>query len=65
MLHRGFIMSNVILGIDASTSIVGWAFSQSGSVMDAGFLNISKLETNKEKGKLVIDFLSKHSFVTE
>ena len=63
MLHRGFIMSNVILGIDASTSIVGWAFSQSGSVMDAGFLNISKLETNKEKGKLVIDFLSKHSLI--
>jgi hypothetical protein len=53
-----------ILGLDASTSIVGWSFAQSGSVMDAGFLNVSKLETNKEKGKFVIDFLSKHSLIS-
>lgn len=56
-------MSNIILGLDASTSIVGWSFAQSGSVIDAGFLNISKFETNKEKGKFVINFLSKHSLI--
>ena len=50
----------MILGLDASTSIVGWAFAESGSVIDAGFLNISKLETNKEKGKAVIDFMLHH-----
>jgi len=50
----------IVLGLDASTNIVGWAFAESGSVKDAGFLNISKLETNKERGKFVIDFLSKH-----
>ncbi len=54
---------NIILGLDASTSIVGWAFSESGSVLDAGFLNISKLETNKEKGKFVISFLVKHELI--
>ena len=54
---------NVILGIDASTSTVGWAFSQSGSVMDAGFLNISKLATNKEKGLFVINFLKNHQLI--
>ncbi len=54
---------NSILGIDASTSIVGWAFSQSGSILDAGFLNISKIETNKEKGRFVIDFFSKHPLI--
>jgi len=56
---------DIILGIDASTSIVGWAFSQSGSVMDAGFLNISKIETNKEKGRFVIDFFSKHNLIEQ
>lgn len=50
----------MILGLDASTSTVGWCFAESGSVLDAGFLNISKLETNKEKGKFIIDFLAKH-----
>lgn len=50
----------LVCGLDASTSIVGWAFSESGSVMDASFLNVSKLETNKEKGCAVIDLLSIH-----
>jgi len=50
----------MILGLDASTSITGWAFCEGQTVVDAGFLNISKLETNKEKGRFVIDFLSKH-----
>jgi len=54
---------NIVLGIDASTSMVGWAFSESGFVSDAGFLNISKLETNKEKGLFVIDFLKKHPLI--
>jgi len=53
----------VICGLDASTSIVGYAFSENNSILDAGFLNISKLETNKEKGKLVIKFLSNHPLI--
>ncbi len=56
---------NIILGIDASTSIIGWAFSQSSSIVDAGFLNISKIETNKEKGRFIIDFLSKHPLIDQ
>ena len=57
-------MSNIVLGLDASTSIVGWSFAETSSVIDAGFLNVSKFKTNKEKGKFVIDFLSKHSLIT-
>ena len=53
----------VICGIDASTSIVGWAFSEDNNVLDAGFLNISKLETNKTKGLFIIDFLKKHPLI--
>ncbi len=64
-IYRFFMSKNIILGLDASTSIVGWAFSQSGSVSDAGFLNISKLDTNKEKGKFVIEFLSKHPQISD
>jgi hypothetical protein len=47
----------MILGLDASTSIVGWAFADGESVVDAGFINVSKFETNKEKGSNVIKFL--------
>ena len=53
----------MILGLDASCSCVGWCFAETGSVMDAGFLNISKLDTNKEKGNFVINFLSHHPCV--
>lgn len=56
-------MYKTTLGIDASTSMVGWAFSENGSILDAGFLNISKIETNKQKGLFVIDFLSKHTLI--
>jgi len=54
---------SIICGLDASTNIVGWSFAESGSVLDAGFLNISKLETNKEKGKFVVNFLSSHPLI--
>jgi hypothetical protein len=50
----------VICGLDASTSITGWAFQEDGKLLDAGWLNISKIETNKLKGKFVLDFLIKH-----
>ena len=51
------------LGLDASCSCVGWAFVEIGSVVDAGFLNISKLDTNKEKGNFVINFLLAHPLI--
>src|ERR1039458_2444941 len=60
---KGFFM--IICGLDASTSCVGWSFVNDNSVLDAGFLNISKLETNKTKGKFVVDFLSKHPLISQ
>lgn len=47
----------MILGLDASTSTVGWAFSDNGKIVNAGFLDISSKETNKEKAFLVVDHL--------
>jgi hypothetical protein len=45
------------LGLDASTSTVGWAFSEDGKIVNAGFLDISHLETSKEKSFFVLDHL--------
>jgi hypothetical protein len=54
-------MGGFVLGLDASTSIVGYAFAdERKKIRDAGFLNISKLENNREKGKFVVEFLKKH-----
>lgn len=55
----------ITCGLDASTNIVGWAFAEDKSVLDAGFLNISKLTTNKEKAKLVVNFLSNHPLISK
>ncbi len=49
-----------VLGLDASTQIVGWAIQEDGIVQDAGFIDISKKDTNKEKGLLVIETIEKH-----
>ena len=47
----------MILGLDASTSTVGWAFSDNGKIIDAGFIDISSQDTNKEKSLFVLDYL--------
>jgi hypothetical protein len=39
----------MILGLDASTSVCGWAFFDGTNIVDAGFIDTSKQETNKEK----------------
>lgn len=55
----------IVMGLDASTSIVGWAFAESGSILDAGFLNISKFETNRDKGSFVIETLNTHPLIND
>lgn len=42
------------LGFDASTTTCGWAFYNGVDIVDAGFLDISKYDTNKEKAICVI-----------
>jgi hypothetical protein len=49
----------VILGLDSSTSVTGWAFSKDGKVLDAGYIDTKKLETTKEKTFHVISCLEK------
>lgn len=47
----------VILGLDSSTSVTGWAFSKDRKVLDAGFIDTKSLETTKEKAFHVISLL--------
>jgi uncharacterized membrane protein len=51
---------DMTLGFDASTTCVGWAFFNGTTIEDAGFIDISKLETNKEKALHVITTLTLH-----
>jgi Holliday junction resolvasome RuvABC endonuclease subunit len=39
----------MILGLDCSTVVCGWAMFDGISILDAGFIDISKIDTNKEK----------------
>lgn len=47
----------MVLGFDASTTCAGWAFWNGTEIVDAGFLDLSRLETNKEKAFHVISVL--------
>ena len=45
------------LGLDCSTTCCGFAFFNGVEIVDAGFIDISKLETNKEKAFHIIKTL--------
>ncbi len=53
------------LGFDVSTTCAGWAFSQSGSIKDAGFIDIKDFPTSKEKAFHVISTLEKHKYFNQ
>lgn len=47
----------MVLGFDASTTTCGWAFYDGTVIVDAGFVDISKCPTNKEKVLRVISVI--------
>jgi len=49
----------VILGLDASTTCVGYAFTEDKKILDMGFIDIKKETTPKDKVQKVLDFLNK------
>ena len=53
----------VTLGLDISTSCVGYAFTKDKKILDMGFIDISKQKTPKEKVFKVLDFLNKSSYI--
>ena len=55
----------VTLGLDASTTCVGYAFTKDKKILDMGFIDIKKEKTPKEKVFKVLDFLNNSSYIDE
>ena len=53
----------VTLGLDISTSCVGYAFTQDKKILDMGFIDIKKEKTPKDKVQKVLDFLHQSSYI--
>ena len=55
----------VRLGLDASTTCVGYAFTQDKKILDMGFIDIKKETTPKDKVQKVLGFLDNISYIDE
>ena len=55
----------VTLGLDASTTCVGYAFTEDKKILDMGFIDIKKEKTPKEKVFKVLDFLNNNSYIDD
>ena len=53
----------VILGLDISTSCVGYAFTKDKKILDMGFIDIKKEKTPKEKVQKVLNFINENSYI--
>ena len=53
----------VTLGLDISTTTVGYAFTKDKKILNMGFIDIKKQTTPKEKVFKVIDFLNQSSYI--
>ena len=55
----------VTLGLDASTTCVGYAFTEDKKILDMGFIDIKKEKTPKEKVQKVLGFLNESKYIDE
>ena len=53
----------VTLGLDASTTCVGYAFTEDKKILDMGFIDIKKENTPKEKVEKVLGFLNESPYI--
>ena len=53
----------VTLGLDISTSCVGYAFTKDKKILDMGFIDIKKQITHKEKAFFVLTEINKSSYI--
>ena len=53
----------VTLGLDISTSTVGYAFTQNQRILDMGFIDIKKLDTYKRKAFFILSELDKNKHI--
>ena len=55
----------VTLGLDASTTCVGYAFTQDKKILDMGFIDIKKETTPKDKVEKVLGKLNESSYIDD
>ena len=55
----------VTLGLDASTTCVGYAFTEDKKILDMGFIDIKKETTPKDKVQKVLEFLNNAPYIEE
>ena len=55
----------MVLGLDVSTSCVGYAFTKNKKIIDMGFIDLKKQKTPKEKTFFVLTHLSKNPYIDE
>ena len=53
----------MVLGLDVSTSCVGYAFTKDKKIIDMGFIDLKKQKTPKEKTFFVLTRLSKSPYI--
>ena len=55
----------VTLGLDASTTCVGYAFTEDKKILDMGFIDIKKEKTPKDKVQKVLEYLNNSSYIDD
>ena len=55
----------VTLGLAASTTCVGYAFTEDKKILDMGFIDIKKEKTPKDKVQKVLEFLNNISYIDD
>ena len=55
----------VTLGLDISTTCVGYAFTEDKKILDMGFIDIKKEKTPKEKVQKVLEIINQNDFMDE
>ena len=53
----------VILGLDISTTCVGYAFTEDKKILEMGFIDIKKQTTHKEKAFYVLTHINESSYI--
>ena len=53
----------VTLGLDISTTCVGYAFTENKQILEMGFIDIKKQTTHKEKAFFVLAEINKSSYI--
>ena len=53
----------VTLGLDISTTTVGYAFTENKKILDMGFIDIKKFTTHKEKAFYVLTCINESSYI--